>query len=113
MPKDRGWVLRFSEGQSRVSCDDTGPAVPVLREAMKSRLIQMEEALFIASGQRFEAESEAAAEAAYLSNSGRKEASGLCPHHTPPFSAHDLAQLPALGLDINLQSEPSAMLISA
>ena len=44
--------------------------MPVLREAMKSRLIQMEEALFIASGQRFEAESEAAAEAAYLSNQG-------------------------------------------
>lgn len=44
--------------------------MPVLREAMKSRLIQMEEALFIASGQRFEAESEAAAEAAFLSNRG-------------------------------------------
>lgn len=44
--------------------------MPALREAMKSRLIQMEEALFIASGQRFEAESEAAAEAAYLSNLG-------------------------------------------
>lgn len=44
--------------------------MPILREAIKSRLIQMEEALFIASGQRFEAESEAAAEAAYLSNQG-------------------------------------------
>ena len=63
-----------------VSCDDAGPAVPVLREAMKSRLIQMEEALFIASGQRFEAESEAAAEAAYLSNSGRSHPA--IPHHS-------------------------------
>ena len=44
--------------------------MPVLREAIKSRLIQMEEALFIASWQRFEAESEAAAEAAYLSTLG-------------------------------------------
>lgn len=38
-----------------------------LREAIKGRLIQMEEALFIASGQRFEPESEAAAEAMFLS----------------------------------------------
>ena len=51
-------------------CTLAGPVVPALRETMKSRLIQMEEALFVASGQRFEAESEAAAEAAYLSNSG-------------------------------------------
>ena len=53
-----------------VVCADAGPLVPALRDAMKSRLIQMEEALFIASGQRFEAESEAAAEAAYLSKLG-------------------------------------------
>lgn len=44
-----------------------GDLVPQLREAMKGRLIQMEEALFIASGQRFEPESEAAAEALFLS----------------------------------------------
>ena len=54
----------------KASVHFAGPVVPALREAMKSRLIQMEEALFIASGQRFEAESEAAAEAAYLSNLG-------------------------------------------
>lgn len=41
--------------------------VTQLREAIKGRLIQMEEALFIASGQRFEPESEAAAEAMFLS----------------------------------------------
>ncbi|CAL5227755.1 g10774 [Coccomyxa viridis] len=58
-----------SLGQGTLPLGSSGPAVPILREAMKSRLIQMEEALFIASGQRFEAESEAAAEAAYLSNS--------------------------------------------
>ena len=48
---------------------DTGQEdmVTQLREAIKGRLIQMEEALFIASGQRFEPESEAAAEAMFLS----------------------------------------------
>ncbi len=66
--------------------------MPVLREAMKSRLIQMEEALFIASGQRFEAESEAAAEAAYLSNSGGS-LPAICAPRTPPFLAYGLDQL--------------------
>ena len=56
-----------------------GPLVPALRDAMKSRLIQMEEALFIASGQRFEAESEAAAEAAYLSKLGTQQSQST-PH---------------------------------
>ncbi len=50
-----------------VLCAGQGDLVSQLREAMKGRLIQMEEALFIASGQRFEPESEAAAEALFLS----------------------------------------------
>jgi hypothetical protein len=53
-----------------------GNLVVVLREVMKSRLMQLEEALFIASGQRFEAESEAAAEAMFLKQ-------GECP--CPPM----------------------------
>ncbi|BDA46316.1 probable Bromodomain adjacent to zinc finger domain protein 1A at N-terminal half [Coccomyxa sp. Obi] len=53
-----------------------GDLVTQLREAIKGRLIQMEEALFIASGQRFEPESEAAAEAMFLSgSSGDREGS--------------------------------------
>ena len=95
-----------------MSCDDAGPAVPILREAMKSRLIQMEEALFIASGQRFEAESEAAAEAAYLSNSGRS-LPAICAPHTLPSPANSLEQLPAPDLDIHLRSGLGAMLVSA
>lgn len=53
-----------------------GSLVAVLREVMKARLMQLEEALFIASGQRFEAESEAAAEAIYL-KAGRSRCTSL------------------------------------
>ncbi|CAK0750991.1 hypothetical protein CVIRNUC_002033 [Coccomyxa viridis] len=74
-----GWkvwapAVRFlGQGHLPPGSTDAGPLVPALRDAMKSRLIQMEEALFIASGQRFEAESEAAAEAAYLSKLGGRD----------------------------------------
>lgn len=60
-------VRAASQGHLPPGTSGSGDLVTQLREAMKGRLIQMEEALFIASGQRFEPESEAAAEALFLS----------------------------------------------
>ncbi len=55
-----------------------------LREALKARLLHLEEALFGASGQRFEAESEAAAEAAFLDGgAGRVLAHCMLPAPAP------------------------------
>ena len=66
----KGCVSTFSNPSllAEEECAPTtaGPVVAQLRDALKVRLMQMEEALFVASGQRFEAESEAAAEATFL-----------------------------------------------
>ena len=64
-----------------------------LRDALKGRLLQLEEALFVASGQRFEAESEAAAEAAYLDATGVLPAD-LCVEHPVRVLGCVLARVP-------------------
>ena len=68
-------MTEINTQQGRIEGTPSVPAAAgalgvALRDALKGRLLQLEEALFVASGQRFEAESEAAAEAAYLDATG-------------------------------------------